>query len=1028
MASGGDGSVEILVTGTVDASVAAAAKEATATFDAVGAKAAEATAAQQARISAMVDRSIADMEAKADAAKSAMAASGTLGIAGGGTGERDIVAAQNAQMELGASGTIALDAVAAKTAEATVATGGLKMATSGAIQEYIRLGHEAMMGNFSRMPGSLIVLASRTGGLQTAFEFLTPAVIVAGSVIAVVAGGIIAAAIAADQGASEVAKFNNAMAATAGYAGVTISQLQEMSAKMATFGHETIGTATEQMMKLAGSGKFTGQTLLLVGEDSARMAALTGENAVKFQEQFGRMGEGVAKFAKEYQDQFHQITTAQYTYIRQLEEQGDKEGAEQALAKDVYDYLGTQAPQNLGYLERAWHGVEAAISGAWDALKGFGRDSADDQIGRINAQISAIKADDNSPLNIGGNARGNAQIASLEKQKTAIEATEKAQRNVAAATAASAKAQTDGVDAASKLAAKFEESKTSGEKLHKAIKDINDEAAKATAADPAHAAMYAEQAAAAISQAKKSDTPHEKKGPKGPSETSDWTEQLHAQEVASGEFFKDQTATELAFWQSKLAIVKVGSKEYNEVQSHIYEASKTLAHQAYAEQIANDNEKIAADKDNWSAEQADWDAKIAYIKGKFGEESAEYHNAYREEEAAQREHTKTELRDQEEAGKKSLDATKRLIDDQKRISEETAKISILQIKDKAEGSPFGGVSEAKAESATKQSAISDEMAGLAKLQSATDKMYADDMAQATKAGALGKDAWQKANDAKIASDADFTAKQKALIDKQTEQTLAGIAAQKAAYSSYISGTVSTTISGFDKMISGQMTWRNLGISIYGSVVREAEQQVEKMATKWITEHIFMTAAERAELAAQKAAHVAAQAAKTAATTTSVAAQTTATTAGGATQTAAMMATTKAQVALLAGLAGAGGVASMAAAPWPLDMTAPAFGAEMAAAAMSMGAFAQGTNVVPNDMIAQIHAGERIVPKADNDTMMSMMARGSGGGANGGDTHNHFAPTVHANGVDGKAVMSALENNFSDFTGLLKRAHRNGAFR
>jgi hypothetical protein len=98
-------------------------------------------------------------------------------------------------------------------------------------------------------------------------------------------------------------------------------------------------------------------------------------------------------------------------------------------------------------------------------------------------------------------------------------------------------------------------------------------------------------------------------------------------------------------------------------------------------------------------------------------------------------------------------------------------------------------------------------------------------------------------------------------------------------------------------------------------------------------------------------------------------------------------TSQSTIATEAAKAGAGGTASMAAAPFPLNMSAPAFGASMYASAMAysgaaMAGFAKGTNELPNDMIAQIHAGERIVPKADNDVLLELTKRGAMMGAMG----------------------------------------------
>lgn len=149
------------------------------------------------------------------------------------------------------------------------------------------------------------------------------------------------------------------------------------------------------------------------------------------------------------------------------------------------------------------------------------------------------------------------------------------------------------------------------------------------------------------------------------------------------------------------------------------------------------------------------------------------------------------------------------------------------------------------------------------------------------------------------------------------------------------------------------------------------------------------------------------------------------------------ATAQTTIASEAAKAGAGGTASMAAAPFPMNTTAPAFGASMYGAAMAysgMAAFEQGTNVLPNDMVAQIHAGERIVPKADNDTLIELTKRGAMMGAGsssaaapggmqggGGDTHVH----LHGKIIHGTREMKKFaESNAAQLSAAGRRYLRN----
>lgn len=82
-------------------------------------------------------------------------------------------------------------------------------------------------------------------------------------------------------------------------------------------------------------------------------------------------------------------------------------------------------------------------------------------------------------------------------------------------------------------------------------------------------------------------------------------------------------------------------------------------------------------------------------------------------------------------------------------------------------------------------------------------------------------------------------------------------------------------------------------------------------------------------------------------------------------------------------AGAGGVASMAAAPWPLNMTAPAFGAAMALAAASFGAVASASGGfdIPAGInpLTQLHQNEMVLPDKHAAVIRRLADEGQGGG-------------------------------------------------
>lgn len=85
------------------------------------------------------------------------------------------------------------------------------------------------------------------------------------------------------------------------------------------------------------------------------------------------------------------------------------------------------------------------------------------------------------------------------------------------------------------------------------------------------------------------------------------------------------------------------------------------------------------------------------------------------------------------------------------------------------------------------------------------------------------------------------------------------------------------------------------------------------------------------------------------------------------------------------------------------------GAVLAAAGSINGSYAVGSWQLQNDQLAQVHAGEMIVPAAQTPWAQSLMANAAGGGGSngGGATHNH---NWNISALDGESVKRTLMAN------------------
>lgn len=217
----------------------------------------------------------------------------------------------------------AVEGVAAVSARATATavaeqTAALRINGGVAREVGVMIG-ELARGNYTRLEGSTITLANRTGFLTTALNAIL-------SPLGLVAVAAAAVGYSIFEAGQEFEKMEGTVLATGDASGYTAGQLVSMADRI---GESTgsIGNASEAVQKLAESGRFAGQDLRLVAQAAADMSALTGESVQSAVAQIEKLQEDPLKAVAKLNDQFHFLTVAEYEQMEQLAKSGDTMGA-----------------------------------------------------------------------------------------------------------------------------------------------------------------------------------------------------------------------------------------------------------------------------------------------------------------------------------------------------------------------------------------------------------------------------------------------------------------------------------------------------------------------------------------------------------------------------------------------------------------------------------------------------------------------------------------------------------------------------
>lgn len=290
----------------------------------------------------------------------------------------------------------------------------------------------------------LTVLLQQGGQLKDMFGGVTPAIKGLGSaLLAMVNPATVAvAALAgivfiAQAAAAETTDFAKAVAASAGFSGVSANQFLLLQKSISSTAG-TMGLAADALTAMEASGKIAAGQFAAIGTAAVKMQLVTGQEVGKTVDEFAALAKDPANAVLALNEKYNGLTSSIYAQITSLQRQGDVMGAT-ALAQDAMAKgaaaMADNIKANLGTVEVVWKSIKDAAKEGWDAMLGVGRtQDIDTQIANKQKILDDRKTGLLGFLNLedlGANSQSTkfieGEIAVLKKAKAQIEATAKSQ-------------------------------------------------------------------------------------------------------------------------------------------------------------------------------------------------------------------------------------------------------------------------------------------------------------------------------------------------------------------------------------------------------------------------------------------------------------------------------------------------------------------------------------------------------------------------------------------------------------------------
>lgn len=268
----------------------------------------------------------------------------------------------------------ASDALSAAHGRATEAANHAAGAHAGFYREIVVLGHEMLQGNYSRLGGSVMVLAERSGNLEGIVKGLGSALAGWPGVMAAAALGLGALSVAAETTERRMGALQNALSLVRDDYAATATAADAAAKHLASTSFLSTADARTGINTIFSNPGFqgTGAQAEIIARAFSDLSSALGEATADWSRLKEAMNDPAALMQKlQDQDHLKGVNQALVDSVKNMQASGDKAGAFATVLNSVAD-AAKHVVENKTPLEKAVNDLKNAFTPSGQSLGSFG--------------------------------------------------------------------------------------------------------------------------------------------------------------------------------------------------------------------------------------------------------------------------------------------------------------------------------------------------------------------------------------------------------------------------------------------------------------------------------------------------------------------------------------------------------------------------------------------------------------------------------------------------------------------------------